>query len=249
MADYRKQASLKIEQGVLLLLGRLAGAIGISRDRSSLRAALARRQKIGLAVRTVIDVGASDGRWSMAANKFFSGAQFLLVEAQNAHRPPLEKLARRHDNIRYTLAAASDKDGEIYFDASDLFGGIASHTPLTKGECVTVQARTIDSMVRDYRLEPPYLLKLDTHGFEVPILEGARKTLEETCLVIIETYNFRITDRSLTFQEMCGHMEQLGFRCIDLCDPMYRPKDGAFWQMDLFFAPKDNKEFFSNIYS
>ncbi len=37
-------------------------------------------------VRTVIDVGASDGRWSLAATRHFPGARFLLVEAQEAEQ-------------------------------------------------------------------------------------------------------------------------------------------------------------------
>jgi hypothetical protein len=34
---------------------------------------------------------------------------------------------------------------------------------------------------------------------------------------------------------MAGH----GFRCLDLFDPLYRPHDGSFWQVDLAFARVD----------
>jgi hypothetical protein len=39
--------------------------------------------------------------------------------------------------------------------------------------------RTIDGLVRRNNLGGPYVLKLDTHGFEVPILEGAHAVLAE----------------------------------------------------------------------
>jgi len=107
---------------------------------------------------------------------------------------------------------------------------------------------TVDEEVARLKLPPPYLLKLDTHGFELPILEGAMNTLASASLVVIETYNFRLTDSSLKFHEMCTFMENKGFSCIDLVEPMHRPGDQAFWQVDLLFVPSDNAVFSSNSY-
>jgi hypothetical protein len=42
---------------------------------------------------------------------------------------------------------------------------------------------------------------------------------------------------------MVAHMRGLGFRCIDICDPLYRPGDGALWQMHLFFIRADHPLF------
>ena len=67
--------------------------------------------------------------------------------------------------------------------------------------------------------------------------------------VVVEGYNYRIENESLLFHEMCGYMGGKGFRCIDLCDPVHRPKDGALWQSDLFFLPAAREEFTSNRYS
>ena len=86
-------------------------------------------------------------------------------------------------------------------------------------------------------------MKLDTHGFEVPILEGAVRTLAETEVILIECYTFRIAPACLTFAEMCRYLGERGFRCIDLGDPLYRPHDDALWQMDLVFVRKDRPEF------
>ena len=104
------------------------------------------------------------------------------------------------------------------------------------GESRQVPVRTIDSLVSERDLQGPYLLKFDTHGYGIPILAGARNTLEETNVVIMEVYNFKITEHALRFHEMCFHMEGLGFRCFDLADPMLRLHDRSLWQMDLFFC-------------
>lgn len=232
---------------ILNLLGTIASKIGIARDTFSLRAALKRCTRRGLQVRTIIDVGASDGRWSLVVRKFFPHARYLLIEAQESHKKSLDKIKMRMIGVDYVIAAAGNRAGTIFFDAEDLFGGLASVTPVGS-KCISVPMVTIDEEVSRLNLSPPYLLKLDTHGFELPILEGAQNTLASASLVVIETYNFRLTDSSLKFYEMCTFMESIGFSCVDLAEPMHRPGDKVFWQVDLFFIPSDNPVFSSNSY-
>ena len=170
------------------------------KDTLSLDAALSRFRARDIPIGTVIDIGASDGRWSLTVNKYFPNARYLLVEAQAAHEPALDLLKRTSGNIDYMIAAASDRSGTVYFESGDPFGGVASHTH--KRGMVEVPAVTVDELVQDRGLPSPYLLKLDTHGFEAPILEGAGATLKRTQLVVVETYNFRIGSESLLFHEM-----------------------------------------------
>lgn len=229
------------------IFGSIAASIGITRDICSFRSALKRCRARGLQVQTIIDVGASDGRWSLIARKSFPNVRCLLIEAQENHKKSLEKLKARMNGFDYVIAAAGDRSGTIFFDAGDLFGGLASTTPVGN-YCISVPMVTVDEEVSRLNLPSPYLLKLDTHGFELPILEGAKNTLVSASLVVIETYNFRLTDSSLKFHEMCAFMESKGFSCIDIAEPMHRPGDKAFWQVDLFFVPSDNPVFSSNSY-
>jgi len=210
--------------------------------------ALFRISRNGMEINGVIDVGASDGQWSKMCLKYFPIAKYLLIEANPLHEDSLKDFCGRRSNFTYCLAAAGDDDGEIYFDDSSLFGGTASHTPL-EGSSVKVKSKTIDTLVKESNLEPPFIIKLDTHGFEVPIINGAHETLNNTGLVIIESYNFRITKESMKFYELCAYMEKKGFSVIDIADPVHRKKDSAFWQMDLFFIKKNSKIFECNSYN
>jgi len=213
----------------------------------TMNAALARCVKRGLDVNTVIDVGASDGRWSRDCMKHIPNAKYLLIEAQEPHKSALDNFRREKTNVDYVLAAAGHKEGKIYFDNSALFGGLASNTPFDEGS-IEVPVVTIDHEIKKRNLKGPYLIKLDTHGFEVPILEGARETLKNSSLVIIESYNYRLTDTSLRYFEMCNYMHQLGFLSIELVDLSLRDRDSSFWQMDVFFIPANSKEFTSNSF-
>lgn len=213
----------------------------------TMNSALKRSVSRGLQVNTVIDVGASDGRWSKGLIQLIPDANYLLVEAQEAHREPLERFKDRNPNINYVIAAAGSTNGNIYFDNSDLFGGVASEKPIENG--IIVPVISLDEKVAELGLDGPYLLKLDTHGFEVPILEGARKLIKNASLIILETYNYRLTDKSLRYWEMCNYMEDLGFLPVENVDLLLRQKDNTFWQMDTFFLPSDDPAFASRTYS
>jgi hypothetical protein len=112
----------------------------------------------------------------------------------------------------------------------------------------SVPVETVDRAIAARGLPGPYGLKLDTHGYEVPVLEGAVATLQQASLLVIEAYNFTLAPGSLRFPELCAWLEARGFRCCDLADPMRRPRDGALWQMDLAFAPAGSPLFDSNDY-
>jgi len=116
---------------------------------------------------------------------------------------------------------------------------------------VTLPSRQIDGLVAERGLRGPFFLKFDTHGAELAILAGARKTLGETGLIMMEVYNFKLNftgGKNLTFDEMCIHLRTLGFRMVDLCLPLHRPGDGVFWQAHFFFVQASHPVFKSNSY-
>jgi len=193
-------------------------------------------------INTVIDVGASDGRWAEIMMECLPECHYLLIEAQPVHEPALQEFKRKHAKVDIVLKAAGDQCGEIYFNAKDPLEGQASYTPYEQFN-IRLPLTTIDAEIQSRQLPGPYLLKTDTHGFEIPILKGAIQTLQKTEAIIMECYNFPVASDSLFFYEMCAHLTTIGFRCIDLVDPTFRPYDGAFWQMDLVFARQDHPAF------
>ena len=66
-------------------------------------------------------------------------------------------------------------------------------------------------------------------------LEGAGETLLNCAVLIVEAYNFALCPGCLRFHELCAHLEARGFRCLDIYDILVRPRDRAFWQMDMVF--------------
>jgi FkbM family methyltransferase len=214
------------------------------RESVSWEATLARLARHRLPVGTVVDVGASDGRWSRLVRPTFPGARYLLLDANPVHEPALRAYAASQSRTAYAIRAAGDYEGEVYFDGSHAFLGQASRVKRDEHH-VLVPMTTLDAAVALHGCPPPYLLKLDTHGFELPILRGAARVLAEASILVIEAYAFRVGPEAPRFFELCQHLDALGFRVLDLCDPLHRPLDGALWQMDLVFArarPEDLDE-------
>jgi hypothetical protein len=106
-----------------------------------------------------------------------------------------------------------------------------------------VDTAMIDTLVEKYQLKPPFLIKLDTHGFEAPTLEGCSAIWKSVNVFAIEAYNFRINENALKFFELCAYMDERGYSTVDMSGIGSRKHDSSLWQMDLYFRPSKSKEF------
>ena len=203
-----------------------------------------------LDIRHIISLGAGSGGDSVAIrNRYYPDASLLMIEAQEGHKKVLSTLCANKNNTDYIICAAAGQDGTVRFESSSPTGGAV--VAVGNGT-IDIPARSVDSLVQENKLAGPCFLKFDTHGVEIDILEGATKTLKHTSLIMMEVYNFKLNfvdRRNLTFDEMCAYLRERGFRCVDICDPLFRPNDRALWQAHLFFIRADHPLFHSNSYS
>ncbi len=201
----------------------------------------------GIKTQTIIDIGASDGKWSLDAMRLFPKADVLAIEPLSERAEALNLLSKQFIQFSYELCVAGESDNkQVVLNVSDDLDG--STVNGKNGEQRFVQQYTIDKLINKHKFKGPFLLKFDTHGYELPILNGAEKTLYNTNIIIMEVYNFKQTNTSLLFYEMCQYMEKLGFRCYDIVDPMLRKHDNAFWQMDIIFCKIDHELFLYQYY-
>ena len=215
--------------------------------RSSMTGGLRRLANRGTRFNTVLDVGASDGRWTEQCMEFFPDAKYLLFEPQPVHAPALDAFVGRHrESVVAIKKAVGASEGFTHFDASDPLGGALAEQE--GAETIQVSLTTLDTAITETGARPPYLLKLDTHGFERSILGGASKTLEHCEALIIEAYNFRISGEAMMFWELCALVSAKGFRTVDVADVLRRPGDNALWHMDLFFIRSNWTGFELNSY-
>ena len=189
-------------------------------------------------VGSLVAIGSGRGDDAPFFEQFWPGMHALLIDLDSRFVPVWEDLARKNPRIRGTVCAAGGEDGQGFFKKGDAVGGFLD----SQGKADDSQAtpiRRIDTLVSDYALPAPYFLKFDTHGVELDVLSGCTETLKNTSLIMMEVYNFKLKfmdGKNLTFDEMSLHMKSLGFRCIDICDPLHRPRDHVLWQLHMFFV-------------
>ena len=125
---------------------------------------------------TAIDVGASTGCWSAELMRYYPDASYLLIEAQPDHEPALQAFCAANPKARYTLAAAGPTEGQTYFEAGDLWGGVASFTPVAQNQIIVPvtqdrhanpparSARPLSAQVRHPRLRVADFGGRDAHA-------------------------------------------------------------------------------------
>lgn len=203
--------------------------------------ALARVAAKNIEIATIIDVGAAKGDWSRSARALWPNAHAHLIEAKERWARELETFAREHGPASISLNAASDKPGRIWFpvDGEDYAGAAFKDEDAREG-LTQIDATSIDHDVERFRLKGPFALKLDTHGTETDILTGAQNTLKDVHLICIETYNLIGQKR---FPQMIAWIEERGFRCADMSDPVFRQTDQTLWQLDFYFLRAEHRAF------
>lgn len=187
---------------------------------TSLSALVALFEK-GVRYASVVDIGCADGHFFLYYHSLgiFPGASVLNIDANAIYEPSL-KAIQEVIGGHFFIGAITDHAGEIemtnavhpYWNSlrpdNDLYWERVNCLAGTK---VKVPAQTLDALVTRLQLKPPYLLKLDVQGAEVPALRGARRVLEETHAVMCEA---DIDD----FEQIDAVLREAGFGLFDLTE-------------------------------
>jgi FkbM family methyltransferase len=194
----------------------------------------------------IVDLGAAQGTWTQKALTVWPSARYELVEPLVEQTAILNELKKHNPAVDFHLAVAGETPGEVGLnvspdlDGSGVYGG--------KSENIRkVPVVTIDEIVANKKGN--ILIKFDTHGYEAPILKGAKEALSRVSALVIEVYGFPISPTCLLFHELSAYLDELGFRLLDIVDIVRRPGDEAFWQADAFYVRKDNPLFEKNSYA
>ena len=79
-----------------------------------------------------------------------------------------------------------------------------------------VGVKTLDTLMEEYGLEPPFGLKIDTEGFEDQVIRGATNFLRRTEFVIAEVSVAERFVDSYTFAEFTELMDENDFFLWDV---------------------------------
>lgn len=140
---------------------------------------------------TFIDVGANGGIFTLLASKQVQHGHIYAFEPDQRNLKILKHNLSINNitNVTILESALSNIEGETKFAiAKD--GALNSLADTNRreqeiAEWQTVKVTTLDTFVRDYKVEKVNFIKIDTEGAEKLILEGGKETLSSNQLIIM----------------------------------------------------------------
>lgn len=205
--------------------------------RTNLAEVLDHISKFGLRPKTVIDIGVAYGTFELYEK--FPNARHFLVEPLKEWESVLKEISRDF-KAEYVIAAAGAKPGTITINVhSDLSS--SSIFKETEGDYVDgvpreVAVVTIDDLCHERNLIGPYLIKIDAQGAEIEVLEGAKKVVEDTEVIILEVHLFQFFVNGPQFYDIVNYLKDHKFVVYDIFGNNYRPLDKALASVDMVFV-------------
>jgi len=141
---------------------------------------------------SIVDIGANVGD-TLAIIRNAVNSPVLCIEGEARFFALLERNARTFDDVQLEQAFVGDPEATSRFDVQSA-GGTAQLSASSSGSAVAF--RTLSSILHDHHaFEQTFrLLKIDTDGFDVPILLGSLELLRSRHPVIFFEYSpFHLT--------------------------------------------------------
>lgn len=193
-------------------------------------------QEIGFEPPTVVDVGVADGTYELYRS--FPKSRFLLIEPLKEFEDGLKRICKQY-NAMYVIAAAASQKGMTSINITPDLHGTSLLKPkefYLEFKTREVPMVTIDSLVDEFGLKEPFILKVDTQSSELRVLAGAIRTMEKSEVIILEVQLFQGAEDGPQFFDIVVFLKQKGFVVYDIVGHNYRPLDHALAEVDIVFV-------------
>jgi FkbM family methyltransferase len=198
---------------------------------------------------TALDIGANRGQYGTSLRLMGFRGPILSIEpmadafsglSAAAMGDPswlVEHCAAGERTGRSTLNISGNSTSSSVLKITDAHLAAESSAGIVRTELIEVQ--TLDDLVSQHRLEPPYFLKIDVQGSELAVLAGALRTLENVNLVQVELSLRELYAGGSDYLTVLGKLKTAGFVPI-AWDPAFAdPHTGNVLQVDVLASRED----------
>jgi FkbM family methyltransferase len=201
---------------------------------------------MGISPLTIIDIGASRGMFSRCAHRAFTDSVIHAFEPLKDCYEELCQLKKNMMNLHcYNVAlGAEEADAMIHHSSYEYSSSLLEMEHLHKeafpyaaGEHLEkVRVRTLDAILDQVILRGPVLMKIDVQGYEKYVLEGARRTLQQTHYIVCEMSVQPLYKGQALFHEIYSQLSDLGFSFSGQVGEVRHPESAEVLQMDGLFV-------------
>jgi len=174
-------------------------------------------QALGVRIKTFIDVGANIGDWTNLMAKYSPDFdQAILFEPSEVAFKQIKDSFGDINKIELVQAAVADEPGELSFYEEPNSGHTSSLVPGFSADIAIerkVRVTTLDSEIEKRSLGVINLLKIDTEGYDLHVLQGTRRLLAKQKIEIIQfEYNDAWALAGSTLYKAYELLESFGYQ-------------------------------------
>lgn len=199
---------------------------------------------------TVLDVGANIGQYGTALRAAGFRGRIVSCEPLPDAYEHLARRSRSDGSWTALQTAVGDEPGQLEINisansySSSILPMTAAHSDAAPGSefvgAVTVPVTTVTELVQAQGVDPARtLLKVDTQGYEGPVLDGARELLGRFAAVQLELSFVPLYEGQLLFDDLVARLSALGFVTYGLEPGFGDPRTGRMLQCDGLFVRGD----------
>jgi FkbM family methyltransferase len=177
----------------------------------------------------ILDVGAYDGETALFFHHFFPSCKIHAYEPNPEAAKLLQANVNGIENVRFHPEALSDRSGTLPFyvthnKVSSSLSKVNTDSPAAGGQLadqlriervIDIPLLTLD----ECGFDNIFILKLDTQGNEVRVLNGAKNALRNTQIVISEMSVHQLYENGCMYHETDALLRENGFVAIDFIVP------------------------------
>jgi FkbM family methyltransferase len=172
-----------------------------------------------LSPRTLIDVGANKGQFSLMARYLFPELEIFAFEPLEAERALFKKVVGKRAKL-FSVAAGRNPGRATFHvtsraDSSSLFApgqGQKKAYGVEAVSSISVEVARISDQIEKTTLARPVLLKLDVQGGELDVLYGAEPLLDAIDYIYCETSFVSLYDNQPLANDLALYLISHGFR-------------------------------------
>lgn len=195
-------------------------------------------------IRTVVDVGANRGQFSLVARRCFSEAQIFSFEPLAVPAAVYRDVFGRDKNVSFFEVAIGPMLGEAIIhvsqrdDSSSLLPISPAQDQLFPGTAEagvdTINVAPLSECIREIDIIEPSLLKIDVQGSELYVLEGCEDLLAFFNWTYIECSFIELYEGQALAADVIGWLRKRSFELCGFYNVSY-DSDGRTIQADFLF--------------
>ncbi len=201
--------------------------------RMSKYSALANLKAQGFMPATVLDVGAQTGTPELF--EVFPDAHHVLFEPVAECEPYVRTVCSQLKSAEYHMAAVTERSGHVTMtlSANRQYSRIVTAPAPDGAEYRTIPSVSLNDICSRRSFRGPFLIKVDVDGVEIDVLKGASALIGKDSVFAVEA---TLCDGDPRFPKILDFFRPYDFVLHDIVDPLFRPVDGALWQVDVIMV-------------